>query len=318
MNDDHLADRHSEARTMTQLGINTCFAVKRWPRPADWAPIVRDECGLDLVQVSLDLVDVTRDADSMARDVDEHLEAAARYGIRLHSAFTGVAGYSSNLLLHPSERERDAAERWYERAIDFAARVGAASMGGHVGAFSVPDWADPARRGQLWEELRVRLGRLAGVARRRGLEGLLVENLAARREPSTMTDIESLITAGDSERVPIQLCLDVGHMCVPDTQGEERDPYAWLRRMGGRASVIQIQQGDTEGDRHWPFTARYADVGRIDPDRVLEALGRDVKAPLVLEVIPAFEAPDADVLADLVESARCWREAIARSEYPVV
>jgi sugar phosphate isomerase/epimerase len=299
---------------MTQLGINTCFAVKRWPRPLDWAPIVRDELGLDLVQVSLDLVDVTRDVDSLARDADEHLEAAATYGLRLHSAFTGLAWYSLNLLLHPSERERDAAERWYERAIDFAARMGTTSVGGHVGAFSVPDWADPARRGRLWEELKTRLGRLAALARRRGLEGFLVENLAARREPSTMADIESLITAGDSERVPIQLCLDVGHMCVPDTQGEERDPYAWLRRFGGRAAVIQIQQGDEEGDRHWPFTARYADAGRISPDAVLATLGTDSQAPLVLEVIPAFEAPDDDVLADLVESSRCWREAMARQE----
>ena len=36
-----------------QLGINTCFAVKRWPLPEDWAPIVRDELGLQLVQHSL-------------------------------------------------------------------------------------------------------------------------------------------------------------------------------------------------------------------------------------------------------------------------
>src|SRR5690606_18275281 len=142
---------------------------KRWPRPVDWAPIVRDELGLDLVQVSLDLVDVTRGADSLARSVDEHLEAVARYGIRIHSVFTGVAGYSSNLLLHPDEREREAAEHWYERAIEFAARVGAASVGGHVGAFSVPDWADPARRALLWEDLRVRLARLARVSRQAGL-----------------------------------------------------------------------------------------------------------------------------------------------------
>jgi sugar phosphate isomerase/epimerase len=297
---------------MTQLGINTGFAVKRWPRPVDWAPIVRDELGLSLVQVSLDLVDVTRDADPLRRDVEEHLEAAARYGLRLHSVFTGLAGYSSNLLLHPSERERDAAERWYERAIEFAGRLGATSVGGHVGAFSVPDWAVRARRDALWAELVVRLRRLAAMARDRGLAGFLVENLAARREPSTMADIESLITTGDPEHVPIQLCLDVGHMCVPETQGDERDPYAWLRRMGRAASVIQIQQGDTEGDRHWPFTARYADVGRIDPDRVLGILGPDVAAPLVLEVIPAFEAPDAQVLADMAESARVWREAVAR------
>ncbi len=39
-----------------QLGINTCFAVKRWPRPVDWAPIVREQLGLGHVQLSLDLV----------------------------------------------------------------------------------------------------------------------------------------------------------------------------------------------------------------------------------------------------------------------
>jgi sugar phosphate isomerase/epimerase len=295
---------------MTELGISTCFAVKRWPRPADWAPIVRDLLGLDLVQVSLDLVDVARGADDLARSADKHLEVAARHGLRIHSVFTGVAGYSSNLLLHPDERERDAAERWYEHAIDFAAQLGCQSVGGHVGAFSVPDWADEARRSALWQELKERLARLATVARSRGLQGFLVENLAARREPSTMADIEALLTDGDAERVPLQLCLDVGHMCVPDTQGEERDPYAWLRRLGGRAAVIQIQQGDTLGDRHWPFTAEFDAVGRIDPRRVLTTLGPTVSAPLVFEVIPAFEAPDASVLSGLVESVRRWREAI--------
>jgi sugar phosphate isomerase/epimerase len=300
---------------MTELGINTCFAVKRWPRPADWAPIVRHALGLELVQVSLDLVDVTRGADATARAADEHLEAAARHGLRIHSAFTGVAGYSSNLLLHPDESERDAAERWYELAIDFASRLGCESVGGHVGAFSVPDWSDAGRREALWAELKIRLGRLSAVAWARGLQGFLVENLAARREPSTMADIESLITNGDNVHVPLQLCLDVGHMCVPETEGDERDPYAWLRRLGGRASVIQIQQGDTLGDRHWPFTAEHAAAGRIDPARVLATLGPTATAPLIFEVIPAFEAPDTSVLADLVESVALWRTAIAAAKY---
>lgn len=303
---------------MVQLGINTCFAVKRWPRPADWAPIVRDTLGLDLVQVSLDLVDLTRGDEAIARDVDEHLEAMDRHGITIHSVFTGVAGYSSNLLLHPSERERDAAERWYERAIEFTARLGAQSVGGHVGAYSVPDWADSMRRSDLWEELKVRLGRLALVARGHGLQGFLIENLAARREPSTMADIDALITDGDDDHVPLQLCLDVGHMCVPGTEGEERDPYAWLRRFGRRAAVIQIQQTDVFGDRHWPFTAEHDEVGRIRPDAVLDALGRASTAPLIFEVIPAFEAPDDATIAGLVESVRRWRVALTDGEASTV
>ena len=44
--------------TSYQLGINTCFAVKRWPQPERWARLVRDELRLDLVQHSLDLVDL--------------------------------------------------------------------------------------------------------------------------------------------------------------------------------------------------------------------------------------------------------------------
>jgi sugar phosphate isomerase/epimerase len=299
-----------EGAAMVELGINTCFAVKRWPRPADWAPVVRDTLDLDLVQVSLDLVDLTRDDESLARDVDDHLEAADRHGITIHSVFTGVAGYSSNLLLHPNEHERNAAERWYERAIEFTARLGAGSVGGHVGAYSVPDWTDAERRSILWEELKVRLGRLAAVAHDRGLQGLLIENLAARREPSTMADIESLITDGDEAHVPLQLCLDVGHMCVPETEGEERDPDAWLRRLGSRAAVIQIQQSDVFGDRHWPFTSEHDEDGRIHPSSVLETLGHASTAPLIFEVIPAFEAPDDSVITDLVESVRRWREAI--------
>ena len=39
-----------------RLGINTCFAVKRWPRPEDWAAVVRNELGLDLVELCADLI----------------------------------------------------------------------------------------------------------------------------------------------------------------------------------------------------------------------------------------------------------------------
>src|SRR5580700_3621653 len=40
-----------------RLGINNCFAVKRWPRPDDWAAIVAEDLGLDTVELSLDLLD---------------------------------------------------------------------------------------------------------------------------------------------------------------------------------------------------------------------------------------------------------------------
>jgi hypothetical protein len=293
---------------LLRLGIDNCFAVKRWPRTADWGPIVRDRLGLRLVQHSFDLVELgVDDPGELRRDLTD-------LGLELHSTFTGLAAYSSNLLLHPAPASRQAAEAWYRSAIAWTAAAGGMATGGHIGAFSVADWVDPAAHRERWSGLRAALERLAADARTAGLDHLLVENLAAAREPSTMPMIRDLVTAGDERHVPIRLCLDVGHMCVPGTGGDERDPYAWLSAMGRLATVVQLQQSDADGDHHWPFTGARNAEGRIDADRVIDALGGgDVEGcALVLEIIPAFEQPDHEVLDDLVASVDYWREALDR------
>jgi sugar phosphate isomerase/epimerase len=300
------------------LGVNTCFAVKRWPEPERWAEIVRERMGLGLVQHSLDLVQLEGPESLRARQADAIRDACDRFGLRLHSTFTGLAAYSSNLLLDPDPEVRGWAEDWYRRAIAFTALVGGVATGGHVGAFSVRDWRDPARRAERDRQLREALERLAAEAHRAGLEALYVENLAAAREPSTRAQIEGLLTAGDEEHVPLELCLDVGHQCVPGTSGDERDPYAWLERLGARAPVVQIQQSDEAGDHHWPFTSETDSLGRIEPDRVLRALEASgaEEVALILEIIPPFEADDDRVLQDMVTSAERWRAALASHGSP--
>ena len=114
--------------------------------------------------------------------------------------------------------------------------------------------------------------------------------------------------------MPIRLCLDVGHTCVPGTSGDDRDPYAWLRELGPLAPEVQIQQSDAAADHHWPFTPAHNREGRIDADRVIDALGEGgvETCALILEVIPAFEQDDDAVLRDLVMSVDYWREALSR------
>lgn len=298
--------------TAFSLGINTCFAVKRWPEPDVWAHLVREELSLDLVQHTLDLVDLGAPPDELAGSVDAVRNACERHGVVLHSTFTGLAAYSSNLLLSPREHARRDALAWYRRVIDLTARLGARATGGHVGAYSVSDFRDEGRRQALGAELVAELGELARYARRAGLEYLMVENLAASREPSTMEDIGRLLRDGDATHVPIRLCLDVGHQCVPGTSGEDRDPYAWLRRMSAVAPVVQLQQTDADADHHWPFTATTNRLGRIDARKVLDAISASGAAAvaLILEVIPPFEADDDTVLADLRASVDYWRSAL--------
>jgi len=294
------------------LGINTCFAVKRWPDPERWAEIVSETLGLEMIQHSLDLVDLGVDA-----PVREQAEAVAAAcvarGVAVHSTFTGLGAYGRNLLLDPDPVKRRRAAAWFRRAVDFTAAAGGSAAGGHVGAFSVADWRDDARRARLWEGLRSDLDELAAYAGERGLDAFLFENMAARREPSTIAEAESLLAPAADGRAAVALCLDVGHQCVVGTSGDDRDPYAWLRRLGARSPVIHLQQSDEEADHHWPFTAERNAQGRIDAGRVLAALdasgAREVA--LVLEVIPSFEHDDDAVLGELVESAEHWRAALA-------
>jgi D-erythrulose 1-phosphate 3-epimerase len=294
------------------LGINTCFAVKRWPEPERWAEIVAGELGLGMVQHSLDLVDL--EADAPVREQAEAAAAAcAARGIAVHSTFTGLGAYGRNLMLDPDPVQRRRAAAWFRRAVDFTAAAGGRAAGGHVGAFSVADWRDAERRDRLWDGLRADLRELAAYAGERGLEAFLFENMAARREPSTIAEAEALLAPGGEGRAAVALCLDVGHQCVVGTSGDDRDPYAWLRRLGASSPVVHLQQSDAEADHHWPFTAERNAQGRIDAGRVLDALDASgaAEVALVLEVIPSFEHDDDLVLAELVESAEHWRAALA-------
>src|SRR5579883_3530599 len=92
------------------LGINVCFAVKRWPEPDQWVRIVKDELGLDCCQFSFDLLDPLLDEAAVLAYADEVRACAASHNLLVHSAFTGLAAYSWSQLLHPQESVRARSE----------------------------------------------------------------------------------------------------------------------------------------------------------------------------------------------------------------
>jgi hypothetical protein len=174
------------------------------------------------------------------------------------------------------------------------------------------DADDPDRREERWGVVQSHLRDLSAEAKSAGLEALLIENMASDREPSRMSELESLMGDSDGQHAAVELCLDVGHQCVPGSSGMEADPYAWLQRMGRHAPVVHLQQSDAGGDHHWPFTREYNRRGRIDGARVVDALAESgaTEAVLILEVIPPFEADDRRVLEELRESVQYWRETL--------
>jgi sugar phosphate isomerase/epimerase len=296
------------------LGINTCFAVKRWPEPEQWLDIIKEELALDCCQFSLDLVDPMLDEaviDAYANDVREH---AAATGIMLHSTFTGLAAYSWSLLLHPDRRMRDAAMRWYERAVNFTAQLGALGTGGHLGALSVRDMADETRKQTLLAEMRERLELLSCYAAGRGLQFLLFENMAVPREwGHSIEESQEITNLAFQGGVPLVLCLDLGHPCALHTGTASDDYLAWLTQPWPHTPVIHLQQTDRTGDHHWPFTQEYNSKGIVEASHVLRAMSQwpdNTDVYLFLEPIHPFETDDATVLEELRQSVQYWQDAM--------
>jgi len=211
---------------------------------------------------------------------------------------------------------REAATRWYERAIDFTARLGAAGMGGHIGAFSVQDALDEQRKQMLLRELQVRLAALSHYAANKGLTHLLFENMAVTCEwGHSIEEAEWLTNLDMSGGVPLVLCLDVGHPCALHTGTASDDYLAWFARPWTHPPVVHLQQTDRTGDHHWPFTADYNAQGMVRAEPLIQAIepwltNGDVF--LFLEPIHPFEADDNTVLDELRESVEYWREALSK------
>lgn len=300
--------------TVFHLGVNNCFAVKRWPLPEDWAEICSKELEVDLVQFSFDLMDPRTTEPALSEMIAQTTDALRETGLTVHSTFTGLAAYSSNLLTHPNPGMRMDALDWYARAIRVTKRLGVKVTGGHVAAQSYPDYMSPERRVYLEGVLTENLQYLSSLAAHEGLEMLLWEPMPLLREPPcTIADSKRLLKrVNEGSGVPIKLTIDTGHQCTAGVGERDNDVYAWLRELAPESPVIHIQQTDGKGDRHWPFTKRCNDIGIIRPNDVINAVERSKakEVYLMLEIIHPFEAKESEVLEDLKVSVKYWEDYI--------
>src|SRR5947207_897062 len=165
-----------------KFGVNLSFAVKRWVEPPVWAKIVREELGLDLVQFTYDLLDPWW-PDDVRRSMTADVRKAARdWGIQIESAFSGLANYCFDGLLHPDAAGRRASLEWWKRAFEVAAEIGAKASGGPLGGMSVTDAVDAKRCDERYRDLLDSVAELTHAAKAAGLERLQVECTPLARE----------------------------------------------------------------------------------------------------------------------------------------
>lgn len=295
------------------LGINLSFCVKRWVSPHLWAPIVRNDLGFDMVQFSFDLVDPMWPTSVLDRHAKELREAAADYGIFVHSAFIGLAHYTFNQMLHPDEDVRNYGERWLERAYAFAAAAGIEAVGGPLGAVaSKVDGVEPnSIDDRDYNNLIERMLRLGQKAKTHGLKTLYVEPTPMRREwPWTVPQAMKMMNDVATSETSWSLCVDWGHGTIASLYGEDNARMdRWLIGLRDSISAVHLQQTDFVLDRHWDFT----ELGRVDLKTVRSELATSglSDCPALLEVFYPFERESVSILEALKRSAVALKRAFA-------
>jgi len=181
-----------------------------------------------------------------------------------------------------------------------------------MGALTVKDYKNNERRESLLAQQLKSVKDLSQKCKDVGVKTLLWEIMPVPREPpSTISQARCILKELENTAVPVQLCIDVGHTCNPHPQNvRDNDPYVWLKELGSKSPCIHVQQTDGKGDRHWPFTKKFNKIGIIEGRKVLAALDASEAGGTYIypETFPAFEQDDDQVIQDMRETVRYWKE----------
>ena len=100
------------------LGIDLCFARKRWTDPKDWARLVRDELGLKYVEFCSDLLDPILVSKEGRRRIAENVKREfAKKKLSLVCYYTGLSPHCFNYLSHPDPVLRQDGMKWCIEAL---------------------------------------------------------------------------------------------------------------------------------------------------------------------------------------------------------
>jgi sugar phosphate isomerase/epimerase len=292
------------------LGINLSFSIKRWVEPDVWAEMVSRQLGLRLVQFTYDLLDPWWPAAARNAMGARVRRAADDWGVEVESAFSGLANYCFDGLLHPEAEARSASLEWWKRAFDVAASVGAKASGGPLGGMCARDAADPARSAQRYRDLLEAVGELTIVAKSCGLERLQVECTPLAREiPYNVEQSRQfLVDLEGGCAVPVKLLVDVGHALYQPLYGPNARMPEWLNGLGSSIGAFHLQNTDFQSDSHWGWPDRRGLFDVANFAQEVKAAGLE-DVPAFLEIIYPFELADDAVLRNISSSVmHCRRE----------
>jgi sugar phosphate isomerase/epimerase len=297
------------------LGINTGFAINRFPEPENWVQVVAEELGLHTVQFTADLLNPFLPEDLVRREAEKIRELCEAHSVQVQTTFTS-AFTRVNHLMHPNLDIQRVWIEWFKRFFRLSRDLGAEGGGSHFGIMSVRDNADPAVREKRIQQAVDAWRELSEYGASIGFEYMIFEPMSIPREVaetiSATKDIMERCAEGFA--IPMLLCLDVDHGDLESKDPDDTDPHAWIRAFGNASPCIHIKQSLRDKGGHYPFTAEYNARGKIIPKEILSTMQKAgvEKCTLLLEISHRERWPsDYTVVSDLKESVEYWRPAIA-------
>src|SRR3989344_2605108 len=113
-----------------RLGINTGFAVNRYPLPYQWLKVIGQDLDLRYVQVTADLINPDLGEKIINYYVTEINLFKKIYHVNVDSVMTG-AFTRVNHLSHPAAIVRDHWKNWFKKLIDISVDIGANNVSSH-------------------------------------------------------------------------------------------------------------------------------------------------------------------------------------------
>ena len=296
-----------------KLGINTGFALNRYPLPEQWLEVIGKELGLKYVQLTADLINPNLD-ESIIDDLIERINKCKKqYNIEIVSVMTG-AFTRVNHFSHPDEKIRAYWIRWFKKLADIAIRVGAYDLSSHFGIMCYEDFHDENKRELTLKKTVEAWKEIAEYGKKIGLKSLSWEPMSIKREyGETIGETKRIQKLLEGSALPIYICLDVDHGDISSKNPDDFNYRKWLSAFANISPFVHIKQSLKDKSCHYPFVEEYNKKGDVTPKEVIEILKEKEATDTILFLELSFrerEPTDSLVLKHLKESAEYWKKGV--------
>lgn len=262
------------------LGIDNCFASKRWIRPVEWMKVIHG-LGLRYIEASADTeCDPMYMGDEFTHDwIKDVKKACAEFDMVIKNVYSGHGTYATAGISHydrrVTERFRDL---WMEKQMDTAQALGA-GFGFFAHGFEELLLQDNGLYEEKLDELYDILAELAVYAKKIGMDYVGIEQMYSPHQPPWTLDGTKKLLAEVYRRsggAPFYITADLGHM-----NGQQffvKPDEAYIREKIDHAAKGMPDRRVWLGTECAYMLYMKAAKGEMDVDEAVAAILADVEA----------------------------------------